>query len=147
MKLLSLLALGLISASAQAASVGSCEGLDSIGNLVDGPRYFANNEIRVAHVSTEEPAAAPDHLLVFVAEKEGIIMGSQCFAISQFEGLGFASLDLKGIKSSYDAKKGLLLSVPVYIYNPDTGGSDLQKNPVKVRINRTAENPKVTIEN
>lgn len=63
------------------AMVHNCEAsLDSVGNLVDPIRTFANGVIRVAHVSTEEPAAASEHLLIYVRSNEGI--GDDCFAVS-----------------------------------------------------------------
>ena len=40
----------------------------SIANLVEPVKEFANNAIRIAHVSTDEPAAAPDHLLIFESD-------------------------------------------------------------------------------
>jgi len=45
-----------------------CGSLDSIANLVEPVKDFANNAIRIAHVSTDEPAAAPDHLLIFESD-------------------------------------------------------------------------------
>jgi hypothetical protein len=55
----------ITSAIAAPAVVHGCESsLDSIGNLVEPVRFFANGAIRVAHISTSEPAAAPEHLLV-----------------------------------------------------------------------------------
>jgi hypothetical protein len=52
-----------------AVDPGLRSGLDSISNLVGNVRSFAEGAIRVAHVDTEEPAAAPEHLLIFVAER------------------------------------------------------------------------------
>jgi ABC transporter substrate binding protein len=54
----------LVAMSASAASVvRECGDLDSIANLVEPVKDFANKEIRVAHISTLEPAAASHHLL------------------------------------------------------------------------------------
>jgi hypothetical protein len=60
--------------------------LNSIANLVEPVKDFANNAIRVAHISTEEPAAAPDHLLIFVSVEP---MGVECFAVSAGHNFGF----------------------------------------------------------
>src|SRR5262249_57281038 len=110
----------LVSLSAHAsplAAVHDCGGLDSIGNLIGNVRSFAQGAIRVAYISTEEPAAAPDHLLIFVAEEP---MGAVCYAISaNAEGRGFSRVDMKGLTASYDSNKGLLLSVPVSAYDPE----------------------------
>src|SRR5690242_18132620 len=99
-----------LSSSAFAAGVHSCENLDSIGNLVGNVKTYAEGQIRVAYVSTEEPVAAPDHLLVFVYSEP---MSMMCFAVSaDADGHGFGGIDMEQIHSSYDSEKGLLLSVP-----------------------------------
>jgi hypothetical protein len=137
------LALLLLSAPSQAAVIGSCDGLDSIGNLIGNPRTFANGEVKVAYVTTEEPAAAPDHLLIFVYDNE---MGQNCFALNAGpDSQGFGYVDLAGVAASYDVAKGLLLSVPVF--EPSYDGSRQPKELVKVRVNRKdSTQPKVTIE-
>jgi hypothetical protein len=84
------------------AVLHSCEAsLDSIGNLIDPVRSFANGAIRVAHISTEEPAAASEHLLIFVRVQEGI--GDDCFAASASHESGywgFYLLDFPKIRAS-----------------------------------------------
>ena len=147
-KLTLVLALAVIPGptSAAPAVVHSCDGLDSIGNLVGGVRGFANNAIRVAHVSTEEPAAAPDHLLIFVALEP---MGDECFAVSAASYnsdhyRGFYSLNVAKIRASYDEQKGLLLRVPVSVADP-VKGVGKSAGDIKVRINRKNGNS-VTIE-
>ena len=98
---------GFVATNAFAAPVvHACGNLNSIANLVEPVKDFANNAIRVAHISTEEPAAAPDHLLIFVSVEP---MGVECFAVSAGHNLGFYSLDVANIRGSYDAEKGLLL--------------------------------------
>jgi hypothetical protein len=136
--------LAAVSAHASpAAAVHDCGGLDSIGNLIGNVRSYAQGAIRVAYVSTEEPAAAPDHLLIFVADQE---MGSSCYAVSaNAEGHGFSYVDMTGLSSSYDSNKGLLLSVPVSSYDPNKGSVPAGR--VKVRISRKNNNSSVTIEN
>ena len=136
--LVSVLAL-LVSFSAHAspaAAVHDCGGLDSIGNLVGNVRSFAQGAIRVAYVSTEEPAAAPDHLLIFVAEEP---MGAGCYAVSaNADGRGFTSIEMSGLRATYDSDKGLLISVPVYSYDPAKGA--IPAGRVKVRISRKNNN-------
>lgn len=142
MKTLIAFTLLLLTTTAQAAVIGSCEGLDSIGNLVGSPKSFAQGAVRVAHVSTEEPAAAPEHLLIFVYGEE---MSVSCAAVSAAEGmLGFGSIDMEKLTASYDPAKGLLLSVPVYTRTPD--GERSHKEILKVRVNRKEYEPKVTLE-
>ena len=132
--------------SAAPAVVHTCDGLDSIGNLVGHVRAFANGDIRIAHVSTEEPAAAPDHLLIFVALEP---MGVECFAVSAASYnsdhyRGFYSLDVAKARASYDQQKGLLLQVPISVADP-LKGVGKSAGDIKVRINRKKGNS-VTIE-
>ena len=76
-------------AYAAPAVVHKCGSLDSIANLVEPVKDFANNAIRIAHISTEEPTAAPDHLLIFVSVEP---MGEECFAVSAGAIWGFTLL-------------------------------------------------------
>jgi hypothetical protein len=135
----------LVSLSAHAsplAAVHDCGGLDSIGNLIGNVRSFAQGAIRVAYVTTEEPAATPDHLLIFVAEEP---MGAGCYAVSaNADGRGFSSVDMNGLQATYDSNKGLLISVPVYSYDLDKGSVPAGR--VKVRISRKKNNNSVSIE-
>jgi hypothetical protein len=119
-------------AYAAPAVVHKCGSLDSIANLVEPVKDFANNAIRIAHISTEEPAAAHDHLLIFVSAEP---MGDECFAVSAGRNLGFYSLDVAKTEASYDAQKGLLLVVPVSVFDPDKGDGK-SAGDVKVRVNR-----------
>jgi hypothetical protein len=126
------------------AIVHSCGvNLDSIGNLVEPVRSFANGAIRVAHISTEKPAAASEHPLIFVQPQEG--MGSDCFAVSaptRDSGYGgFYSLDFAKVRASYDEEKGLLLRIPASVND-----SALKKpvGDIKVRISRKNDNSVIT---
>ena len=127
------------------AAVHGCEGLDSIANLVEPVRGFANNEIRIAHIDTEEPAAAPEHLLIFVASEP---IGHDCFAVSpalpesgSVSVAGYSSIDFAKAQASYDAQKGLLLVVPVSVFD----GIAKPAGNIKVRVTRKKGNS-VTIE-
>jgi hypothetical protein len=125
-----------------AAAVHDCGGLDSIGNLVGNVRLFAQGAISVAHISTEEPAAAPEHLLIFVAKEP---MGVGCYAVSATaDGQGFSSIGMNALRASYDSNKGLLISVPIFFYDTDKGSVPAGR--LKVRISRKSGNNSVTIE-
>lgn len=138
MKLIALLATLVLSVSANAAGVHECGYLDSIGNMMESYKSYANGRIRVAAVTTEEPAAAPDHILVFIYNDE---MGVTCKAVSaNADGFGFGGIDWSSLKSKYDATKGLLITATVSVYD----GEDFQKETVKFRINQKTET--VTIE-
>ncbi len=142
MKFLSLLASLVLTANVQAAVIGSCDGLDLIGNLIGNPVSFAEGAVRVAYVTTEEPAAAPDHLLVFVY---GEFMSLNCYAISANENQGgFGGIDMSKLKSSYDSNKGLLLTVPASVWAGEDGVYDTEW--LKIRINRAGEEPVLTLE-
>jgi hypothetical protein len=140
MKLFLLIATILVSFSAAAVGTHACAGLDSISMLIGNTQTFGN--VRVAYVSTEEPAAAPDHILVFVYDNE---MGNQCTAISrEADGSGFGSVDMSSLKSiSYDAKKGRLLSINVVMPNVE----DTSKGKVEtIKFRANALTGKVTLE-
>jgi hypothetical protein len=138
MKLLSLLATLVLSVSANAASVGDCDYLDSIGNLVEPYKTYANGAIRVAYVSTEEPAAAPDHFLVFIYGDE---MDVTCKSVSySADKFGFSSIDWSSLKAKYDAGKGLLITAKARY----SDGADFYPVTVKFRINQATKD--VTIE-
>lgn len=118
--------MSLFASSAFAATLGGvhdCEGLDSIANLIGNTKFLADGNFRLAHVSTEEPAAASDHLLIFISSEE---MSLSCYAVSAAaDGTGFSDVDFDNIKESYPTDaKGVLLTVPVSVYNHETGSSD-----------------------
>src|SRR5262249_42105146 len=128
----SLLTLGLTSFGAFAANTHECGTLDSIANLIGNTKTLGNGGVKIAYVSTEEPAAAPDHILVFVYDNE---MGSTCTAISRnADGGGFGYVNMKTAKGiSYDAKTGVLISVDVTLPNHDGDG---KVETLKIRANR-----------
>jgi hypothetical protein len=124
---------------ALAAGTHDCEGLDSIGNLIGTTKSIGN--VKVAYVSTEEPAAAPDHVLVFVYDNE---MGVTCTAISRdSEGNGFGFVNMSSLKSiGYDAKLGRLLQINVT--QPNYDGEAGKTETIRFRAN--AVTGKVTLE-
>src|SRR5262245_9851106 len=128
-----LLALG---SAADAAEVGSCNDLDRVSYLVGQTRAYSEGKIRVAHVDTDgEPVCCSSHLLVIIPAPE---LGSQCFAVSQkaassaSSARGFSNIELNKLKASYDAQRGLLLSVPYTLYNDGGPGRPGTAN---VRVN------------
>ena len=111
------------SSSARAAEVGPCGDLDKVSFLVGQTKSYAEGKIRVAHVDTDgEPVCCSSHLLIFIPSREG---GSQCFALSQRAQhgdtgpLGFSDVGFAQITAAYDAGRGLLLTVPFTLYNPE----------------------------
>lgn len=144
MRILSLITVVLSSIAANAAVAHECGSLDSIGNLVDNLVMFRYGGVKVAHVSTEEPAASSDHILVFTYNDEA---GGSCTAISNgaaFEGQGFANINMKTLKQvSYDAEKGVLLQVKVGIPN---GENSMNPKSADLKIRANYETGKVTLE-
>lgn len=142
MKLPILLTALFVSFTASAAATHECGALDSISNLVGQTKHLGT-AIKVAYVSTEEPAVAPDHLLVFIYDNE---MGSTCTAISrEADGSGFGDVYMKALKTvSYDSKKGVLFSVVVSLPNFEDASKPKRKT-LMIRANQATG--KVTLEN
>lgn len=127
-------------AGAQAdASIAQCAGPDSVQNVMepwsDATRTFANGAIRIIHLDTGgEPVCCSSHLAILAPNPEDELGFRQCKLLSDgAEFMGFQFIDLKGIRSSYNAAKGLLLSVPVERY---VDGIKSNKAVIKVRINQ-----------
>jgi hypothetical protein len=127
----------VLGSAAEAAEVGACNDLDRISYLVGQTKAYSEGKIRIAHVDTDgEPVCCSSHLLVFIPSPE---LGSQCFAVSQkaadssTSARGFSNIELNKLKASYDAQRGLLLSVPYTLYNPDGGPG--KSGTANVRIN------------
>jgi hypothetical protein len=136
----------VVTSAATAAEVGPCGDLDRISNLVGQTRSYAKGDIRIAHVDTGgEPVCCSSHLLVLIPSDE---IGTQCFAVSQkaatadASARGFSNIDLSRIKASYDAKRGLLLTVPYTLYNLD----DRRGTPGSTNVRVSVSRGNVTIE-
>lgn len=140
MKILSLVILAFGALSVSAATVHSCDGLDSIGNMVGYFKEFEQHAVRVARISTEEPVAASEHLLIFLPEEP---MGVTCYAVSADQDAGFEMIDFARLTATYSTEKGLLMEVPVKINNERRGEPDLST--LKVLVNRRGGNS-VTIQ-
>ena len=102
--------------------------------------------IRVAHISTEEPAAASEHMLIFVRVPLQQGIGDDCFAVSAQSGSesgyrGFYALDFAKLRVSYDDKKGLLLRIPASV---NDSGNEKRVGDIKVRISRKNDNSVTT---
>lgn len=99
-------------------------------------RTWANGAIRLAVLDTMgEPACCSVHLLVISPNLRGEF-GEQivCNIVSAHEGgLGWADIDLQGARASYDAARGLLISLPVTHY---VDGINDRPGLVRLRINQ-----------
>lgn len=112
---------------AWAQSVGECDWRASAANLVEpweeASKNFANGAVKLALLDLIEPGAAAYHLLLLSPPYE--VMGDrQCRIISLSPSFGFMGVELEKITAAYDPAKGLTLSLPAALYNPDTAEGD-----------------------
>ena len=137
-----LLYLTAISTSQQAfadASIETCEGPSSVANVTypwnEATRTFANEKIRIVTVDTGgEPVCCSAHLVILAPDPNNELGDWQCKILSDGgQWTGFQFVDIKGVKSSYNASKGLLLRVPVERY---IDGIKSNKAIIDVRINQ-----------
>ena len=121
------------------ASIETCEGPSSIANVTypweEATRTFANDKIRIVTVDTGgEPVCCSAHLVILAPDPNDELGNQQCKILSDGQQWqGFQYVDLKGVKSSYNATKGLLLSIPVERY---IDGIKSSKAVIDVRINQ-----------
>jgi hypothetical protein len=94
-------------------------------------RAFYNGAVQVYNVDVEEPAARSAGLAIVMPFPAGDGPGASCTAVGLFSGI-----DVTKAKSSYDETRGLLLTIPYGIYDPETGRTSPSSTPVKIRINR-----------
>jgi hypothetical protein len=103
---------------AQAATVVECNNY-AMSTYVMEPwekntRTFYNGGVRVAAVDTDgEPACCSTWLVVIFPDVQDELGGRTCRMVGSAGGLGFTGVDIKGIKTAYDAATGLTLTVPV----------------------------------
>ncbi len=120
------------------ASVEQCGGQARVDTVVepwsDATRTFANGKIRIALLDTAEPACCSAHLAILAPDPNDELGLRQCKTLSDGgEFMGFQAIDIARIKSSYNAAKDLLLSVPVERY---IDGIQSNKAVIGVRINQ-----------
>ena len=130
------------SAAWAAASLMQCDGpATRLGNVLEpwseASRTFANGKIRIVGLDTGgEPVCCSAHLAILAPDPKDELGFRQCKTLSDgAQYMGFQYINMKGIRSSYDASKGLLLSIPVERY---IDGSKSNKAVIKVRINQAS---------
>jgi len=114
----------LLSGTAHAAAVVDCDWAAEARNIVEpwekNTRTFYNGQVRVAHLDTGgEPACCSAQLLVIYPDHSDMNTQGSCKLVRQRADAGFASIDFAGLRSSYDAKKGLLIVIPYTTMNDD----------------------------
>ncbi|MFC4214668.1 hypothetical protein ACFP4H_04500 [Pseudophaeobacter arcticus] len=126
---------------AGAQSLQSCDWVASAANLVEPwaetSRTYGDGAVRIALLDTGgEPACCSSHLLILSPDPE---YGQACHVLSDRQGTGFRQVFLEQSNSRYDAGKGLLVTIPVGRFDPDTGGVDPASiQPVSIRINQSS---------
>jgi hypothetical protein len=113
MKLLVVLLVMAISPFAQAMDVRSCADAEvDLTTVVNPPaqnsKTFGNNAIAVFNIDTGEPAAASAGLAITLPDSQSEDgLGMKCFALT-----GLSAIDVMKAVATYDANKGLLLTIP-----------------------------------
>jgi hypothetical protein len=126
-----------ISAFAEPA-ISDCAGPARVDAIVEpwseATRTFANGKIRIIALDTAEPACCSFHMAIIAPNPQDEMGLRQCVVLNDgAEWSGFQFVDVQGTQSSYDAGRGLLLSVPVERY---IDGQRSTKLTVDVRINQ-----------
>lgn len=111
------LSLGLAT-TAQSANLRDCDTFEANARNLSYPyeqatKTYAEGAISLLNLFLDEPACCGAHLMVlFPAGDEGFL---DCQLISHEDQLGYASLSLANASASYDAARGLIISVPSQI--------------------------------
>jgi len=144
MKALSLAAMMIATANAQAQEVRSCNdvsvGIETLVTPVaNNVRTFYNNRIQIYNIDTIEPAAAPAGIVIVLpsSPEDDPIGGSKCLAIR-----GFSAINIKAARAAYDPAKGLSLSIPTRKFDPET---DKFKSGPRLNISINLQRFEVTI--
>lgn len=99
----------------------------------ENTKVFANGDVRLAYLDTEEPANASAYLLILTPPYDAL--GSrQCKIVSMLDGLGFAGVAFGGLVAGYDPAIGLMFEIPVTRYFADSGAYGVQ--PLTVTVNQ-----------
>ena len=130
-----------IASPALAVTVRDCDGrTEAAYNIVEpwetSSKTFYQGQVRVAWLDTGgEPACCSAHLLVLFYQEGEPGGGMVCRLIGDADDRGFAGIDFKSLKTSYDPARGLLLSFNYRVFPPGGDGSTLNRGVAKVRVN------------
>ncbi len=107
-------------------------GLESVavGEDLSGVRTFYQGQVTLFLIDRVEPACCAYGVAVVMPAppSEGSLEGMRCWAI-----FGYAGVDLRGARASYQPREGLTVSIPIRDYVPETGGTS-PGAPVRLRI-------------
>lgn len=103
-------------------------------------REFYNGGVQVFLVDHLDPACCSSGVAIVLPEMRTEPGGEKkCFSIHNLTGA-----DVANARASYDANKGLLLTIPLRQYDPEKGHTE-PAAPLRVRVN--AKDATVKIEN
>ena len=115
------------SGSAQGVNIEECDWINNLLAVVEpweeNSRTFYRGQVRVAFADSVEPACCWAHLLILMPDPEDEMGLRKCVAVNQSRGMGFSGLEFSQIQASYDPARGLTLTFPYALYNPETGAS------------------------
>lgn len=135
-------ALGALALATPAAAptVRACDGItENAQNIVEpwaaNSWAYYGGRVRVAVLDTGgEPACCSSHLLVMFedpTEQGGLV----CRLVGYRGTSGFAGIDPRSVRASYDARRGLLVSFGYTAFPPRGDGSRTVGGVGKVRVN------------
>lgn len=124
-------------APAGAVQVRDCDETANVLSIAEpwekNTRAFYKGEVRVALLDTGgEPVCCSVHLMLLIPDKDDELGGRKCRIVSDKDSLGFAGIDVARLATSYDAKRGLLITFPYQLY---VDGISSRKGVARVRVN------------
>lgn len=129
-------ALALTPSIAAAQAVSECKDFDPDSIIEPWEKNIAtysNGEIRVAALDTIEPAAAAFRFLVLSPPRDEV-GGRSCHIITNDDGNGFGAIYFDKRTSSYDAAKGLTVTIP---YMPAGAEAEQEASYLRITINQS----------
>ena len=140
---------GLTTAPAMAASVSDCGDVSRLENVVEpwegSTKTFYGGKMRVVLVDTGgEPACCSTYLAVlYSVEPNDEPPYTACKLIKDDNRMGFAGIDFRSMRATYDARAGVLLTIRAKRMKADGSGTTpltlkvrLRQSPPSVRIER-----------
>ena len=108
-------------------TVGECDWLNNMLAVVepweDNARTFYQGQVRAVFVDSVEPACCWAHLLILMPDPEDEWGLRKCVAVNLGGTTGFSGLDFSRLEASYDPARGLAISFPYALYEPESGAS------------------------
>ncbi len=132
-----LLALSLVAATSGPVAAGTelrdCAelGIDLtslVTPLATNARAYYGRQVMLYKVDTIEPACCSAGIAVVLPDGASEVGGAKCVAA-----VGFGDVDVRRARSAYDPRRGLLVTLPTRLYDPETGLAG-PGEPLRLRI-------------